>query len=181
MAGLFDLEHHLIFYRSYHFNSTNVAIHLVCIPIILFTAISFLSLINFPSISSNDYFNFGNIVAWIYGLYYIALDWKLGIPSASILISFGYFIKRVYLSLDSVDQDNFLKFTIGLHILSWIAQFYDNLLGAIVLAPFFTVFEFAFYSGFRLDVKRKMDNEAAKNIRDFKAREKAKKAGVKAN
>lgn len=33
-----DLEKHLVFYGSYHSNSINVAIHMVCVPIILMTS-----------------------------------------------------------------------------------------------------------------------------------------------
>lgn len=33
-----DLEKHLVFYGSYHSNTVNVAIHMVCVPIILMTS-----------------------------------------------------------------------------------------------------------------------------------------------
>ncbi|KAI5960148.1 uncharacterized protein KGF55_004871 [Candida pseudojiufengensis] len=188
MAGLLDLKNHLIFYRSYHFNNTNVTIHLICIPIILLTAISMLTPVKLSFISLNPLFNLGSLIAWIYGIYYIALDFKVGGITASILTIFSYFITQVYNQLSFAGQDNFLKIVIGLHLISWIAQFYghgihekrspallDNLLGALVLAPFFVSFEIAFWFGYKLDLKKSMDNEAGKNIRDFKAKEKARK------
>lgn len=33
-----DLEKHLVFYGSYHSNTVNVGIHMVCVPIILMTS-----------------------------------------------------------------------------------------------------------------------------------------------
>ena len=191
MPGLFDLEDHLVFYRSYHFNHTNVAIHLVCIPMILLSAITFGIPTTFPSISSNSQFNLGNIVAWIYGLYYIALDWKVGLPSAALLTTYAHFIRNYYSSLSKIGSSatsDFIKLAVGVHIMAWIAQFYghgvhekrapallDNLLQALVLAPFFVAFEIAFALGYKPELKKSMDNRAGKNVRDLRAKEKKEK------
>ncbi|KAI3405778.1 hypothetical protein KGF56_001385 [Candida oxycetoniae] len=186
MAGLFALEDHLVFYRSYHFNKTNVTIHLICIPIILLSAITFLMPVTFPRIFDSPQFNLGNFVAWSYGLYYIALDWKVGLPSATILVTYAHFIRNYYSSLSantSPTSDFFIKCAIGIHVVAWFAQFYghgihekrapallDNLLQALVLAPFFVAFEIAFVLGYKLDLKKSMDNRAGKIVRDFKAK-----------
>ncbi|CAK9435468.1 uncharacterized protein LODBEIA_P01950 [Lodderomyces beijingensis] len=195
MPGLFDLESHLVFYRSYHFNHTNVAIHLVCIPIILLSAITFSIPTVFPSVSANPHFNLGTIVAWVYGLYYVALDWKVGLPSATLLTSYAYFIRNYYSTLSaSTDPtpSGFVKIAVGLHVAGWLAQFYghgvhekrapallDNLLQALVLAPFFVAFEVAFVLGYRPQLKKDMDNRAGKMVRDFKAKEKVEKTKKK--
>lgn len=89
------------------------------------------------------------MLAWSYGIYYILLDWKVGIPAFSFLVSFAYLINNYYLSLNHELQNEFIKIAIGLHVFSWLAQFYghgvherrapallDNLLQALVLAPF---------------------------------------------
>lgn len=178
MPGLFDLESHLVFYRSYHFNQTNVTIHLICIPIILLSTISFLTPLH--PFSNNSFFNLGNLLAWSYGTYYILLDWKVGIPSACVLVSFAYFITKIYLGLSNEGKDEFVKIAVGLHVVSWLAQFYghgvhekrapallDNLLQALVLAPFFVAFEIAFFLGYRIDLKKTMDNKAGIKVRDF--------------
>lgn len=40
-----DLEQHLVFYGSYHSNTVNVGIHMVCVPIILMTSFLLVSLL----------------------------------------------------------------------------------------------------------------------------------------
>ncbi|KAK6457704.1 uncharacterized protein RJT20DRAFT_25913 [Scheffersomyces xylosifermentans] len=189
MAGLFDLEGHLIFYRSYHFNSTNIAIHLCCIPVILLSTVTFLSYNNVTGFD-NPYVNYGSLLAWGYGIYYVLLDWKCGVPAFAVLTTYAYFVKSYYLNIGPeslLTKDELFYYAVIAHVGAWLAQFYghgvhekrapallDNLLQAIVLAPFFVVFEIAFALGYRLDLKKRMDNEAGKNVRDFKLREKKK-------
>ena len=142
MPGLFDLESHLVFYRSYHFNHTNVTIHLICIPIILLSTIAFLTpvTINFGGLINNSNYNLGSLFT----------------------------------------SNEFVKIAVALHVFSWFAQFYghgvhekrapallDNLLQALVLAPFFVAFEIAFFLGYRKDLKKNMDNRAGVLIRDY--------------
>lgn len=186
--GILDLEGHLIFYRSYHFNHTNVSIHLICIPIILFSTIAFLSPVDLFG-KEYPYANLGGALAWGYGLYYSILDWQLGIPSMALLGTLAYVFKTVYLNLNDtsvVSQKQFIQYAIALHILSWLAQFYghgvhekrapallDNLLQAIVLAPFFVSFEIAFWLGYKLDLKKRMDNGAGRRIMEIKQKEAA--------
>jgi len=180
MAGLFDLEGHLVFYRSYHFNHTNVAIHLVCIPIILLSAITFLTAREVGALSV------GTLIAWGYGIYYVMLDWKCGLPSFALLVTYSHYITQLYQSLDASQKSLFVQYAMFAHVAAWLAQFYghgvhekrapallDNLLQAIVLAPFFVAFEIAFFLGFRKDLKKTMDNKAGVIVRDFKLKEKA--------
>lgn len=177
MPGLFDIEAHLVFYRKYHFNHKNVAIHLCCIPLILLSTLTFLIpvLLRGPE---HPYVNLGSAMAWSYGLYYVSLDWQLGIPLAAGLVYFVNWMNTKYLSLDAAEQLQFIKYAIGLHVVCWLAQFYghavherrapalfDNLLQALVLAPFFVVYEVAFALGFKLDVKKRMDNKAGKLVK----------------
>lgn len=189
MAGLFDLEQHLVFYRSYHFNKVNVTIHLICIPIILLSAITFLLPTNVLG-SNHPHINLGSILAWGYGTYYVLLDRNVGLPSFAVLTSFAYFVKNYYMSLSEFTEPTrgqFIKYAIFLHIGAWLAQFYghgvhekrapallDNLLQALVLAPFFVAFEIAFALGYRTDLKKSMDNQAGVRIRNFIAQSKAK-------
>ncbi|CUM49080.1 uncharacterized protein AC631_01217 [Debaryomyces fabryi] len=186
--GILDLEGHLIFYRSYHFNQVNVGIHLCCIPIILFSTLAFLSPVNILG-KEYPYANLGSALAWSYGIYYSFLDWKLGIPSMALLGTLAYVFKTIYMNLSEVSaitQKEFVQYAIALHVLSWLAQFYghgvhekrapallDNLLQAIVLAPFFVSFEIAFWLGYKLDLKKRMDNGAGKKIMEIKQKEAA--------
>lgn len=178
-----------MFYRSYHFNHVNVAIHLGCIPLILLSTIAFLS----PYEVTNylPYVNAGSLVAWTYGIYYALLEWQLGIPALGFLASAAYLFKYALLNLNDstfINANEFVRYAIMVHVASWLAQFYghgvhekrapallDNLLQALVLAPFFVVFEIAFALGYRPELKKQMDNEAGVLIRDYKLREKNKK------
>ncbi|CCE72756.1 Piso0_000350 [Millerozyma farinosa CBS 7064] len=183
--GLFDLENHLIFYRSYHFNPVNVRIHLLCIPIILISAIAMFSPVDVIG-ASQPFINMGSLIATTYGLYYTALDWKVGSPCLSLLVPLSYVFKKTYMGLTDEKQQSFIYAALGTHVLSWLAQFYghgvhekrapallDNLLQALVLAPFFVAFEVAFYLGYRKDLQKKMDNKAGKNVLKFRQQEKS--------
>ena len=168
---------------------TNIAIHLCCIPIILLSSITFLSIREIPFLD-NPYVNLGSILAFSFGTFYVLLDWKCGIPAFVVLTSYAIGLKNYYLNVGPTSlftQDEIIRYAIYAHIGSWLAQFYghgvhekrapallDNLMQALVLAPFFVVFEIAFGLGYRLDLKKRMDNRAGVNIRNFKLQEKEK-------
>lgn len=119
-------------------------------------------------------------MAWTYGLYYIALDWQLGIPTFAFLTTYAHVVRNVYLHLSDttpISKTKFVQLAVGVHVVCWLAQFYghavhekrapalfDNLLQALVLAPFFVVYEIAFWLGFKLDTKKNMDNKAGKLV-----------------
>lgn len=189
MAGLFDLKGHLVFYRSYHFNHVNVAIHLACIPVILLSVIAFLSPVEVTSYL--PYINLGSIFAWSYGTYYALLEWQLGVPALAFLASAAYVFKYALLNLKPtswITPQEFTRYAIFANVISWLAQFYghgvhekrapallDNLLQALVLAPFFVVFEIAFALGYKPQLKKQMDNEAGVLVRNYRMKDKSKK------
>lgn len=191
MSNLFNIHEHLVFYRKYHFNHTNVAIHLCCIPLILLSAIAFSS--TKPILGdSHPYVTTGSVVAWTYGLYYVALDWQLGLPSFVFLASYAHVVRNIYLNLSvlkGISQTQFVQIAVATHIVCWLAQFYghavherrapalmDNLLQALVLAPFFVVYEIAFWMGYKLEVKKQMDNKAGVLVLEMNRASKQKKA-----
>lgn len=169
-------------------NETNVAIHLGCIPLIL---LSFISLLSAKALAgpTYPYLTAGTVIAWTYGIYYIALDWQLGLPSFAFLASFAYGIRTLYLGLEpsgTVTPSGFFSIALSIHIACWLAQFYghafhekrapalmDNLLQAVVLAPFFVVFELAFFLGYKQDTKKVMNNKAGKAVQQMNAAAKA--------
>ncbi|KAJ3130043.1 hypothetical protein HK098_006755 [Nowakowskiella sp. JEL0407] len=70
---------------------------------------------------------------------------------------------------------------LGLFALSWIAQFIghgvfegrspallDNMIGALVLAPFFAWLEMLFMVGYRPDLQVLLNSEIEKSIADYK-------------
>lgn len=84
--GVFDLKEQFAFYGAYHNNPINIAIHMVFVWPILFTA---LLLLNFlPPLFSQSpiqlwgqsflVLNYGFLFTVIYALYYVGLDKKAG-------------------------------------------------------------------------------------------------------
>lgn len=78
---------------------------------------------------------------------------------------------------------------IGVHVLSWIAQFIghgifegrapallDNLVQALFLAPFFVWLEVLFMFGYRPELKARLDSAIQKDISKFRSDAAAKKA-----
>lgn len=184
MPGLLDLEDHLAFYRSYHMNKVNVTIHLMCIPMIYLSTLAFLVPVNVGPV------NMSIVIAWLYGIYYILLDWKLGLIGCGISVGFAvrattYYYQTLEPGFGSITTLQFVNYAIAIHIASWLAQFYGhgvherrapallhNLLQALVLAPFFVLFEAAFALGFRKDLERNMNSKAGVRVRDFRAAQK---------
>ncbi|QRV72736.1 endoplasmic reticulum membrane protein [Ceratobasidium sp. AG-Ba] len=166
-SKLFDVNHQLAFYGAYHSNKINIAIHIICVPIILWTAQVFLANAGIPSFMPdvsyqiNQYLafepNWAFIFSMIYIVYYYALE-----PVAAVAGA--------------------------LHAFSWIMQFIghgaaegrapallDNLVGAIVLAPFFVHLELLFAIGYNPSLHKRIQNEVGKQITQFRRQEADKK------
>lgn len=82
-TGLFDLERHFSFYGAYHSNPINIAVHMVFVWPILFTALVLLYFT--PPLLSIELLdqsflvlNLGFFLTIIYGVYYVTLDNKAG-------------------------------------------------------------------------------------------------------
>ncbi|KAH3674634.1 hypothetical protein WICMUC_003180 [Wickerhamomyces mucosus] len=186
MSDLFNLEKQLAFYRSYHYNNINVLLHSIFIPTILFTATGILAnikLIPFEKLPLtlrpyHDYFNLGVLLFSIgYSTFYILLDQIAGLIALPILILFGY-INTI--ALNTVE--NYNSYIVTLFLIGWVVQFIghgvferrapallDNLVQALVLAPYFVIFEALFLFGYRIDLHHKVDAIAVKKIEEFKA------------
>lgn len=80
------------------------------------------------------------------------------------------------------------KIAIGVHIVSWVAQFIghgifekrapallDNLVQAIFLAPFFVWLEILFAFGYRPELKARLDESVAREIAKYRAQKEGKK------
>ena len=80
---------------------------------------------------------------------------------------------------------------IGLHVVSWLAQFVghgafegrapallDNLIQALLLAPFFVWMEILFAFGYRPDLKSRLDVSVEKEVTKFQEEKTAKSNGA---
>lgn len=171
-------------------NKVNVIIHVICIPLILLTALLFGTNAKIPGhyiaqlfpnlpITYYPYFNLGVLTSIGYGLFYARLDLLFGVPSAIALVFAGFKLTD-YRTVHGTDA-NWLALYI--HIASWIAQFVghgafehrapallDSLVQALVLAPFFAVFEVFYFFGIRKGVIDRIDEMIKPEIEAFRAK-----------
>ncbi|TFK74396.1 DUF962-domain-containing protein [Pluteus cervinus] len=181
VASIFDVNKQLTFYGAYHSNKINVLIHIVCVPILLWTAFVLAAPIELPSffpkyaiaISPLLQFelNVTSITAAVYMAYYFILE-----PFAAALYLPQMILSVLTATAFARGPGNISKAAV-IHGLSWIAQFLghglaekrapallDNLLGAVVLAPFFVHLELLFAVGYAPEQHKRLQNEIGKEI-----------------
>ncbi|ODV94133.1 hypothetical protein PACTADRAFT_17865 [Pachysolen tannophilus NRRL Y-2460] len=182
--GVLNLEDQLVFYRAYHYDKVNLAIHLICIPLILFSTVGILSSVQFgefiiiPNFINESAilflkqycFNLGFLLISSFSIFYILLDQLIGFIFLPVFLSISFKIIELY---QLYPASTVVQYSSAVFVMSWLAQFIghgffehrapallDNLLQALVLAPFFVCFEIVFFLGFRKDLKRKMDTRS---------------------
>ncbi|WWC66437.1 uncharacterized protein I206_100339 [Kwoniella pini CBS 10737] len=190
----FDVEEELAFYSSYHANKINQAIHFVCIPQILWSWLLIAAHLPIPGTSPTILGNglalqpslaLGWIIAYLG--YYVALEPVGGLTYLPVGILM--YLTSTYLA---VSPPTWLPFTDRLNpsaqpfawavfAFAWIAQFighgvferrapalFDNLVQALVLAPFFVHLEalFAVFD-YKPELHKKIKNKSGIRIRDM--------------
>ncbi|CAG8975563.1 hypothetical protein HYALB_00005631 [Hymenoscyphus albidus] len=189
-----NLEKQLCFYGAYHHNPTNIAIHMTCVPLILAASLLLASnsptLIPLPSWLSvpNLPLNLSTIAALLYSGFYILLEPVAGTILLPIII--GWTAVSNYLVATYPTTAN--TYGIAAEIISWGAQFVghgvyegrapallDNLLQALVLAPFFVFMEFLFMFGYRPELQKRVNDAVEKEVKKFRASKEAKNGEAK--
>lgn len=153
-----DLKSQLKFYKHYHRNATNILIHSIFVPIILYTSLVILSDIKIYQLNVNIW------VSLIYSCFYIYLCVPTGIFFVILFFFMNNLISKGFLS------GNKEKF--GLFILGWICQFighfkyegdkpaiFDNLFQSLILAPYFILFELLFKLGFYKELLKQLEGD----------------------
>ncbi|KAF5113663.1 hypothetical protein DV495_003370 [Geotrichum candidum] len=184
-SGILDLQEQLGFYRKYHHDTTNVLIHVVFVPTILFSTLTLFTRFTLPGLAAYPEINIGTLGALGYGIFYTLLDVKFGLPSLLVLVAATLKLSALKGTGDGVA---WLLFVVG-----WVVQFIghgvfegrapallDNLVQALVLAPFFVTFEVAHFLGYRREVLDEIDRKIAPELEAFHAAKRGKKA-AKAN
>ncbi|KAH9850083.1 DUF962-domain-containing protein [Lenzites betulinus] len=165
-SSLLNVKQQLTFYGAYHDHPVNVAIHMVFVPTILWTALILSSRLPWPEffpqfhLAINEYLafdlNWSGLWVIFNLIYYYILE-----PTAAFLYTPEWLLIGFSAAAFSYKPDA-MKFATILHIASWIFQFsghffaegrspalLDNLLGALVLAPFFVHLEILFKLGYK--------------------------------
>ncbi|EJD00888.1 DUF962-domain-containing protein [Fomitiporia mediterranea MF3/22] len=129
-ADLFNVEKQLVFYGAYHSNKVNVRIHMVCVPILIWTFQIMLASLPTPSFfpeCQHDFnsvlsfkFNWATVQALLYFAYYFTL-----LPSATLLYAPQSVISLLSAIAVAHDQSNVVK-ALALHVVCWLAQFYGH-------------------------------------------------------
>jgi len=181
LSDVFSIDKQLTFYGAYHANRVNVLIHIICVPLIVWSFQAFLAPFHPPPFVPayrhviNDYMmfdtNYATLMGTVYIAYYLLLE-----PVAALLYAPQMFI--IILTATAFGQDpSHTPAIIAIHVLCWIAQFVghglaekrapallDNLLGAVVLAPFFVHLEILFGLGYRPAMHKRINNAIGKEI-----------------
>ncbi|KAF9584178.1 hypothetical protein BGW38_007333 [Lunasporangiospora selenospora] len=202
-SRVFDLKYQLLQYGSHHHHPWNVGIHLTCIPLILWSGLVWGArtgpLIAAPSAAavasgaplavalSKVYQvlppNFSVLAMVAYTTYYTKLDKVAGLLTAPIFLGLA-----AHATHFQSTNPNANKIALGIHVFAWVMQFIghgvyekrapkllDNLLQALVLAPYFVVYEVLFYFGYRPQLKKELDVLIKADIAEFKAKKAAAK------
>ncbi|KAI0341081.1 DUF962-domain-containing protein [Trametopsis cervina] len=190
-SSLLDIRKQLAFYGAYHNNSWNIFLHLIGVPLLLWSAeILFHDLqVSLPTYSYviNEYlrFDLNFPTAWL-GLclaYYAVLD-----PVATL-----FYLPQSALSLLTATAYAYhpgaFQTAAAINIGAWIAQFIghgvaekrapallDNILGAFVLAPFFVHLEVLFALGYKPGLRRDVKNLVGVEIARFRRLDAEKRA-----
>ncbi|KAI9882924.1 MAG: hypothetical protein M1823_005326 [Watsoniomyces obsoletus] len=178
-----NLEKQLQFYGSYHHNPANIAIHVVCVPLILVTGILFATntppLVPLPETLQipNLPPNLGTITAILYGSLYMLMEPVAGGLLAPLLLAATAYSNHLTSTYGATAN----YWALGLHLVCWVAQFVghgvfegrapallDNLVQALFLAPFFVWMEILFLLGYRPELRARLDSAVKKEIAKFR-------------
>ncbi|KAI0773399.1 hypothetical protein BC629DRAFT_1528218 [Irpex lacteus] len=180
-SGLFDTRKQLTFYGAYHSNPINVGIHIVCVPLILWSAEVLTNNFPVPDVLPHVYHKFNDFLIFDlnfpvlliagYLIYYFALD-----PVAALLY-LPTAVTSVLTARAFADRPNALTEAATVHAICWVAQFIghgaaekrapallDNIVGALVLAPFFVHLEILFALGYRPQLHHDIKNSVGVEI-----------------
>ncbi|GAP90506.1 putative duf962 domain-containing protein [Rosellinia necatrix] len=187
-----NLERQLTFYGAYHDNPINVAIHMVCVPLILFSGFTLAAntgtLIPLPDAITvpNLDLNLGTLAALAWGGLYVLLE-----PVAGTVLAF-ICLGAAALGKSAMSHDAALtnKTALAVHIACWLLQFLghgafegrapallDNLVQAVFLAPLFVWLEFLFKFGYRRELQGRVEKAVKAEIAKFRIQKAA--AGAK--
>ncbi|CRL24744.1 unnamed protein product [Penicillium camemberti] len=170
-----NLEKQLLF--------VNVAIHITCVPVLLFTGIVLACncppFFTLPDAIQIEYLpaNAGTIGALIYATFYVLLEPIAGGLLAPAVITAAYY-GNYFLSTHGSIVNYWAG---GIHIVSWLAQFIghgvfekrapallDNLVQALLLAPLFVWMEVLFFFGYRSELKKRFEKGVELEILKFR-------------
>jgi uncharacterized membrane protein YGL010W len=199
-VSIFDVNKQMTFYGAYHSNRINVLVHIIFVPVLLWTfqvmgcyiplADSIKSTIGSVAALANG----GTVPAWLFHYRFNEwMVWDLNATSLVMVLYWSYYfileplgaiLYAPQLALSTLTALSYsyggtdaLKKAAILNGASWVAQFLshgiaegrapallDNIVGALVLAPFFVHLEILFALGYKPEMHKRLQNEIGKEI-----------------
>ncbi|KNC53581.1 uncharacterized protein AMSG_01291 [Thecamonas trahens ATCC 50062] len=165
------LEKNFAFYASYHSDTINVAVHIICVWPLLWTGQAMLALLALPgpvaeavdsalppAVAPYAGANWALVGTLVYVLYYIVLDHKAGFLAAALVVAGNAAANHL---VATYPGELVLKAAAGIHIGCWVAQIaahkifegrapalLDNLAQAFLMAPYFVMLEIIMHLGY---------------------------------
>ncbi|KAI1137042.1 DUF962-domain-containing protein [Hypoxylon sp. FL0543] len=183
-----NLERQLTFYGAYHRNSVNIAIHMVCVPLILFSGFALAAnsgtLVPLPKFLTIPHLdlNLGTLAAFTWGGLYVLLEPVAGTILALICLGAAAVTNTAHSENPSLTN----QVAVIVHVVCWLLQFIghgafegrapallDNLTQAIFLAPLFVWLELLFKFGYRRELQKRVGKAVEAEIAKFKERKSA--------
>ncbi|KQT18368.1 hypothetical protein ASG31_06480 [Chryseobacterium sp. Leaf404] len=109
-------------YAESHRNSTNKLIHWICVPLIFWTILGFISYIPTPNIYLK-YFGFLSIASFIalclVTVFYFRLSWRIAVIMIFVMLLMEHFVSLVNVTFG---RKSWLIY-LGVFVATWILQF----------------------------------------------------------
>ena len=106
-------------YAESHQNQTNKFIHWICVPLIFFTIVGFISLIPAPHFCA-PYFGCISIVALVLvSIFYFTLSWRISLIMLLIMLLMEHFAYAINVHF----KENSWIIYLSIFVITWIFQF----------------------------------------------------------
>jgi uncharacterized membrane protein YGL010W len=120
---LYDMKGQMVFYKSYHSDTINVAIHALCIPLILWTALGLCAMTAPMFAGAPAWMDWSLFPALLYSSYYLQMAQPaspLLACLAAVLVLLGWMVHHTPSISPSIDTLTWL------HVGGWLAQFWGH-------------------------------------------------------
>ncbi|MBN8623708.1 MAG: DUF962 domain-containing protein [Flavobacteriales bacterium] len=119
------IDHLFSEYAESHQNPTNKTIHWICVPLIFWSILGFISLIPSPHIFI-EYFGMISIVSlvaiFLVTFFYFRLSWRIALIMVFIMLLMEHLVYFINIEFQHKSWICFLS----VFVLSWIGQFYGH-------------------------------------------------------
>ncbi len=112
-------------YAESHRNPTNKLIHWICVPLIFWSILGFISYLPTPNlyIQNFGFLSIASIIALILvTLFYLKLSWRISLMMIVVMLIMEYFVSYLNITFGTKSWIIYLS----VFILSWIGQFYGH-------------------------------------------------------